>query len=115
MEPLELLGDGEILQAEPDGEQHVGVSEFHPALLKTLCQNYFGLGKLALELLCSGRRKTGEAAESGGAGERNTDFGHRFPPKERWRKIGSCLGLVRTMAGRACPTRLSVHRGSPVG
>src|SRR5438093_9950987 len=83
MEPLELLGDGEILRAEPDGEQHVRVRKFRPALLKTLCQDHFGLRKLALELLCGSRRKTGEAAESGGAGERNTDFGHRFPPEER--------------------------------
>src|SRR5262249_29752682 len=83
MEPLELLGDGEILRAEADAEQHVRVGEFRPALLKTLCQDYCGRGKLALELPGGGRRKTGEAAESGGAGERNTDFGHRFPPGER--------------------------------
>src|SRR6266511_848630 len=81
MEPLELLGDGEILRAEPDGEQHVRVSKFRPALLRGSCQNHFGFGKIGLELLCSGWWKIWKAAESRRTGERNTDFGHCFPPQ----------------------------------
>ena len=79
VEPFEPGGDSQVLFAESDGAQHLGIGQFGKPPVRVLDQIDVGLRKFVLQLPDERQGKIRPAGQPGRAGKRNTHLGHGGP------------------------------------